>query len=85
MSWELLSGCVEEYFNQQLLDLGRYRFHRDNGTGPEHCTPVAPEATVFRLAADTGITRLPQLIANGGDSQDRSHGKLSDLRLREWS
>jgi hypothetical protein len=50
MSWELLSGCVEEYFNQQLLDLGRYRFHRDNGTGPEYYTPVKPEVTVCRLA-----------------------------------
>jgi len=49
MSWELLTGCVE-YFNERLMDLGRYRFHRDNGSGPEHYAPVEPEVTVIRLA-----------------------------------
>jgi hypothetical protein len=50
MSWELLTGCVEEYFNEQLMDLGRHRFHLDNGSDREHDAPVEPEVTVFRLA-----------------------------------
>jgi hypothetical protein len=50
MGWSVLCGVVEQYYDQRLLDLGRYRFWRERGKAIDDYVMLTEEPTTFRRA-----------------------------------
>jgi hypothetical protein len=68
MAWSVLSGVIEQYFDQQLLDLGRNRHWLAVGKGDESYELIDPDVATVRMAflAHRNPWRLALINLDGG-------------------
>lgn len=77
MGWDVLSGVVEEYFDQRLLDLGRHRHWRALGKATDDYVMLTEEPSTRRNAFL--VTRSPWRLALFDLADEESAGLVAWL------